>query len=225
MISSVFFDLDGTIINSQEGIINALQYMYERVGIHHDKATLKTFIGPPLGDTFVKHDGMDPNDHEKIQDWINIFREYYDDKGWRENTIYPDIEKMLVSLNQQKTPIYIATSKPESSAKKILANLKLDVHVEDIFGASDIESERNAKKDVISYGLNNLPTSIDQKHIAMVGDRENDIEGGHYNNLRAMRVLYGYGDLKELQAANSDWIVQNPLEIPEIVHNENMSND
>ncbi|GKQ43245.1 phosphoglycolate phosphatase [Companilactobacillus sp. RD055328] len=221
MISSVFFDLDGTIINSQEGIIKALQYMYEKVGIYHDEATLKTFIGPPLGDTFAKYDGVDPNDHEKIQDWINIFREYYDVKGWQENTIYSGVEDMLKSLNQQNTPIYIATSKPERTAKRILADLKLDVHIDDIFGAADIESERNSKKDVITYGLNNLPNHIDKKQISMVGDRENDIEGGHYNDLRAIGVLYGYGNLKELQAANSDWIVQNPLEIAEIVDNEN----
>lgn len=221
MISSVFFDLDGTIINSQEGIMKALRYMYDKIGLHHDDATLKTFIGPPLGETFVKYDGMDPNDDKKIQEWIDIFREYYDEKGWRENTIYSGVEEMLISLKQQNTPVYIATSKPEGTAKRIITDLKLDKHIVDVFGAADIESERNAKKDVITYGLNNLSENFDKTNIAMVGDRRNDIEGGHYNNLRSMGVLYGYGDLQELQKANSDWIVQNPLEISKIVHNEN----
>ncbi|MDO1605756.1 HAD hydrolase-like protein [Lactobacillus sp. YT155] len=221
MISSVFFDLDGTLINSQEGIIKALQYMYEKVGIYHDEATLKTFIGPPLGETFVKYDGVDPEDHEKIQEWIDIFREYYDDRGWRENNIYSGVEEMLENLKHQNVPVYIATSKPEKTAKRIITDLKLDRHLNDVFGAAELENERNAKKDVITYGLNNLPHEFDKGNIAMVGDRKNDIEGGHYNNLRSMGVLYGYGDLKELEKAKSDWIVQNPLEISKIVHNEN----
>ncbi|MGR3742429.1 HAD hydrolase-like protein [Companilactobacillus sp. DQM5] len=203
MISSVFFDLDGTIINSQEGIIKALQYMYKKIGLYHDEATLKTFIGPPLGETFVKYDGMDPDNEEGIQEWINIFREYYDDKGWRENTIYSGVEEMLTSLNKQKVPVYIATSKPERTAKRIINDLNMDKYIEDVFGAADIESQRNAKKDVITYGLNNLPSSFDKSNIAMVGDRKNDIEGGHYNDLRSIGVLYGYGDLTELKNAKS----------------------
>lgn len=221
MISSVFFDLDGTIINSEEGIMNALRYMYKKVGIHHDDATLRTYIGPPLGDSFVKFDGVDINDNERIQEWINIFREYYDERGWLEHQLYTEVPEMLNNLKQQGLPIYIATSKPEKTAKKMVDYLKLDKYIEDVFGAADIESERNSKKDVITYGLNNLSSNIVKSDIAMVGDRRNDIDGGHDNDLKAIGVLYGYGDLKELKAANSDWIVKNPLEISKIVKYEN----
>lgn len=221
MISSVFFDLDGTIINSEEGIMNALRYMYEKIGIHHDDATLRTYIGPPLGDSFVKFDGVDINDNQRIQEWINIFREYYDERGWLEQELYKEIPEMLNKLKQQNMPVYIATSKPERTAKKIVNYLKLDDYIEDIFGASDIESERNSKTDVITYGLNNLSNNLVKSDIAMVGDRRNDIDGGHDNNLKAIGVLYGYGNLSELKAANSDWIVNNPLEIPKIISNEN----
>ena len=53
----------------------------------------------------------------------------------------------------------------------------------------------------------------------MVGDRENDIEGARRNGLDSMGVLYGYGDLQELQEAGADYIAESTRDVSEMILN------
>lgn len=216
-MNNLFFDLDGTIINSEIGIMKSLKYMYNKTlgYVPHDDATLNTFIGPTIGASLQKYDHVAADD-PFINQSINAFREYYQAQGWEEYTVFDGIYDMMESLKSADKEIFIATSKPEIFAKRIIDQLNMKQYVRHVFGAAEDESVRSLKEDVISYGIKKTSVDLDTKNLVMVGDRSSDIVGAHKNNLKAIGVTYGFGDYDELKAANSEWIVKNPQEIAKL---------
>ena len=216
-MNNLFFDLDGTLVNSEKGIIKGLKYMYNNTlrYVPHDDATLRKFIGPTFSYSFKKFDNIDVNDPQaKVR--MKKFREYYDVEGWKELTVIDGVYEMLDQLKQQGKEIFVATSKPEVHAKNIIQHFGMKPYIRHVFGASDDEVTRSLKADVISYGMEKTSVNLNSDNLVMVGDRSSDVEGAHQNNLKAIGVTYGFGDKDELSNAKSDWIVNKPLEIAKL---------
>lgn len=207
---TVLFDLDGTITNSQTGIINALQYMIEQLNLKAlSQETLQSFIGPPLNESIMATFGLDK---KQTQNAIKVFQTYYAKKGLYENELYPEIKDALHQLQTQGYQLAIATSKPEHFAKEIIAYFNLTTYFPNVYGASLDEETRVKKADVITYAMTSLAISNHDK-VAMVGDRQNDIEGARLNQIPAIGVTYGFGSFDELQAAGAKKIIQTPSEL------------
>ena len=212
--SAVFFDLDGTIVDSGEGVTNSVAYALEKFGIEvEDKSTLTRFIGPPLVYSFKTFYSFDD---EKALKAIEYYREYYTTKGIFEGYIYDGIPQALKTLNEAGMCVILATSKPEEFAKKILAEAGLDTHFSYIAGASMDEKTRNTKIQVIDYALKacNIDTPSD---VIMVGDRFYDIEGAHHFGMECIAVLYGYGNREEFEKYGSEYIAKTPRDVCEII--------
>ena len=110
----IFFDLDGTLTDSADGIVNSVRYALEKQGIVPPaREQLLPFVGPPLLDSFHKYYGMD---REQGMQAIKAYREYFTDRGWKENSVYEGIPDVLKQLKDAGAHLYIATSKPEPFA-------------------------------------------------------------------------------------------------------------
>jgi len=99
-------DLDGTIINSSRGILNSFDYAFEKMGVlTPSKEILKSFIGPPLHDSFgLYFEGKD------IQKAVEVFREYYSEKGMFEIEVYEGVEETIKTLSEScKCKLFVAT--------------------------------------------------------------------------------------------------------------------
>ncbi|EOH71490.1 HAD family hydrolase [Enterococcus malodoratus] len=206
----ILFDLDGTLTDSSEGILNSVRYMLEKKALEvPDLATLHTFIGPPLDETLNHLYGLNKDESQKA---VEIYREYYAEKGIKQLAVYPGIEEILEALSADYV-LAIATSKPEFYAKKILADVNLSSYFTGIFGA-DLAGERSKKTDVIAYALEQL----EGDSAVMIGDRKFDIIGAKENHLKSIGVLYGFGDLQEMTDAEADKIAATVEEIPAAVN-------
>ena len=85
--SIILFDLDGTLTDSEEGIIRSTQYMQEKMGQRIWSAEeLHFIVGPPLMQSFTKEFGMAQEMAEKA---VAIFRERYATIGLFENSVFP----------------------------------------------------------------------------------------------------------------------------------------
>ena len=114
--SYILFDLDGTIIEPSQGIFQSINYAMKKMNRPElSLSVLKTFIGPPLEDSF-RSLGMTA---EEAKDAIFYYREFYQETGIHLFTVYEEIEMVLKTLSQEKQ-IYLATSKPEVFADIIL---------------------------------------------------------------------------------------------------------
>lgn len=207
----IFFDLDGTITESAPGIMASVRYSLEKMGYPSDDLDkIRKFIGPPLKESYMRFYGMT---EEQANQAILCYREYYADKGIFENSVYDGMTDSLQLLKSAGKHLVMATSKPEDYAKLIAEHFGFAKYFEVICGAT-MDEKLVEKADIIAYAMETLGLGDDKKNqILMVGDRRHDIHGAKVNGLKSMGVLFGYGDLAELQGAGADYIVELPSEV------------
>ena len=199
----LLFDLDGTLTDPFIGITRSVQHALKYYGIiENDLSRLAPFIGPPLIDSFRETYHFS---EEQAEEAVSYYREYFAEKGWRENKVYPGIPELLKHLQETGRKLYVATSKPTPFAEKILDHFNLSRYFERIEGAS-LDHTRMRKTEVMQYLL--AQTGISEKgKTVMIGDRKFDVIGAHEIGVECIGVLYGYGSREELVSAGADYIV------------------
>lgn len=209
MFKYYFFDLDGTLTDPGIGITNAVMHALNAYNISvSDRSELYTFIGPPLKDSFMKYYGFS---EEKAYEAISHYREYFSTKGLFENEVYEGIPDILDTLRKRGLKLVLATSKPDEFSVRILKHFRLYEYF-DFIAAATMDEKRTGKAEVITYAIESLGIN-DKSEVLMIGDREHDIKGALANGVMSAGVLYGYGNLKELQDAGADYIVKTPYDL------------
>ena len=202
-----FWDLDGTISNSQEGIFNSIKYALDKLNLEHpSQEVLNSFIGPPLYVSFMKH--WFPNDEEMGHKAVAYYREYYADKGIYENTNYEGINEVLESIKSKGATLILATAKPTQYAKIVIEHAKVDHLFSEVYG-SNMDGSRSSKVEIIRDIFKDYP-EFKFKKCVMIGDRYYDLKGAQHHNIDGIGVLYGFGTKEELEAESPVAIVTKP---------------
>ena len=199
----ILFDLDGTIVRSDLGITKGVQKSLEHFGIYEELDDLKKFVGPPMVESYTNFYGFSL---EQYKEALDVFHDYYRTVGIFECELYDGIEEMLDSLSKEYK-LYLATSKPEREAKRVIEHFGLDKYFTFVGGSDgDFNTKRATKTAVIEYVLETNKI-MDRGFAIMVGDKSHDIVGASNAGLKSIGVLYGYGGLEEFEGAN--YIVKN----------------
>lgn len=195
--TAILFDLDGTISDSAPGIIDSLTYTFRQVGVPvPDHATMMSFVGPPILDTFHVAMGMDDELAERT---LSVYREHYLSHGALDSAMFPGIDVVLRTLHRAGLPISTATSKPETPATYILDHYGLTGDIDVITGASDDEV-RSSKADVVEEALRRLRAhGFDVSRPVLVGDRLHDVEGAAVHGVPTVFAEWGYGSPAEAE--------------------------
>mgnify|MGYP004624430717 FL=1 len=210
MKKAILFDLDGTLTDSGEGIINCAQYAFQQMGYPvPPREEMGVFVGPPLWDTFEKF-GIPK---ERTDEAVQIFRSRYVPIGKFENTPYPGIRELLEALGAEGNLLYVATSKPETTAVEVLEHFDLARYFDRICGA-DLEKKRNSKDAVIAYLLNMTGSDAE---MVMVGDTEYDVLGAAAHGIPTIGVSWGYGDVAAMEKAGAKAIANSTEELVEML--------
>ena len=211
MHKAVFFDLDGTLTDSGEGMINCATLALRHFGLPvPSREEMGVFVGPPLDQTFLKF-GV-PAD--KTQEAIDVFRSRYLVVGKFENTPYPGIHQLLKTLKQQGHRLFVATSKPEETAIDILHKFELAEYFEVICGAT-LDGTRVHKADVIAYLLGKIGAP---ETILMVGDTEFDVLGAAAHGIQTIGVSWGYGKVSAMEQAGAMAIANTMEELEQFIN-------
>jgi len=205
----IFFDFDGTIVDSAPGIKESVKYALQHFGIEETREEIiNLFIGPPLFDAFRDNYNMSKEDADTA---VAKYRENYKDNNAMEHfTVYDGVEEMLKSLKDAGFTLCIASAKPTPFIKRMLDKADLSKYFYFINGASFDESKRT-KSAVIAETIE--VNGFLKEKILMVGDRENDVTGAHKNGIDVLGVLYGYGDREELEKAGCEILADTPKEV------------
>lgn len=197
----IFFDLDGTLTDPQEGITNCVRYALSHYGIEEtDYAKLMRFIGPPLVWSFHEYYGFDET---KSLEAVEKYRERFSTVGLFENKVYDGIYDVLQELTDTGHILVLATSKPRVFADRIMKKYRLRPYFKLICG-SELDGTRNDKNEVIEYAIDKL--GCDRDRIIMVGDRKHDIIGAKKCGIASCGVRFGYAEENELEDAGADFI-------------------
>lgn len=207
----VLFDLDGTLTDSGPGIMKAAQYALRAWGIERPWKELSFFVGPPLSETFARF-----VPEAEVPAAVEKFREYYREDGWLDNAPYPGVAEMLAALRRGGCRLFVATSKLDTMAVRVLEHFGLLPYFEGVCGAPAGDPEAGKKVSVVQAALR-LAGCTDLRRAVMVGDRAHDILGGHRAGLEAVGVLYGYGSREELTEAGAEAIAAAPGDIVPLI--------
>lgn len=199
-MKKVLFDLDGTLINSQEGITKGVQYaLKEYLGIDEpDLDSLLCFIGPPLALMFAQKYHVPA---EKIEPTVAKYREYYDSVGMKQCELYPGVKETLRRMHEKGYVIGLASSKPEWNCEQILEDQGVACYFDYIVGASK-GPERREKVLVLEEAFRRMDVK-DRSEVVLVGDTKYDAIGAQKAGIDCIGVTFGFGTREELLEAGA----------------------
>ncbi|MCI9406554.1 MAG: HAD hydrolase-like protein [Oscillospiraceae bacterium] len=208
----LLFDLDGTIIDSKDGILEAVQHTLCQYGIREEKESLIGYVGPPMLDALLQFHHFTLEDAQKA---VAEYRRYYAAHGMEKNTLFPGIREVMETFLQRGKKLAVATSKPVEVAAPILQSLGLTSFFL-LIGGSSLSGERPHKIDVIRYVFEKLEI-YDPSCAVMIGDRSYDMEGASLARIDSIGVLYGYGSLDELKKSGANYIAETPTDLLSLI--------
>lgn len=207
-MATLFFDMDGTLIDSAVGITRCVAHALTRMGLEvPPEAELRQWIGPALRTSF----GPLLRDEAKVEQAVLHYRDRFESHGWAEHEIYAGIGETIEALHAAGHRLAVVTAKNEPHARKIAAHLPFGHRFVDIVGAT-VDGSRSHKPELIAEALRRL--CVAPGDCWMIGDRRMDIEGALHHGLRHVGVLWGFGGEEELRAAGAQRLASRPEELP-----------
>lgn len=182
----ILFDLDGTLTDSGPGIMKAGQYALRAFASNATGASCR------FSSAAAQRDLRALCERRECRRRGRKFREYYQQDGWLDNAPYPGIPALLAHLKSEGKRLFVATSKLDTMAERILEHFGLAPYFDAICGAPEGDKEAGKKVNVVKAALKAAGCN-DLSRAVMVGDREHDVIGAHLAGLDVIGVLYGYG--------------------------------
>jgi phosphoglycolate phosphatase len=210
-VTTLFFDLDGTVSNNFQGISRCLNFALARMGLRQltDDEVLP-FVGPPFRESLPR---VFPGINIELA--LNLYRERYETAGWLENTVYGGMAAAIRSLHLQGFTVALCTSKPRIFAERIIDHFDLARYFDGIHGP-ELDGTFDRKTELLEHLMgryNCLPART-----VMIGDRDKDVEAALHVRAHSLGVLWGFGSREELAGAGAHHIVQHPDELVHTIH-------
>lgn len=203
-----FFDLDGTLIDSSDGILACIRSALSTLGREiPDEAHLRGWIGPPLRASFAP--SLD-HDATLIERAVQLYLQHMDEAGWRNYRIFDGVEEKLRSLHAEGARLCLVTAKVETFARRILADTPFGPLFSEIVGAT-ADGSRSLKADLIAEALHR--TGASPSSTVMVGDHPLDMRGARHHGMAAIGVLWGYSSAADLRDAGAHRLVDSPAQL------------
>ena len=215
MYHYILFDLDGTLTDSKEGILNYLRYAFTKLGeAAPPEAALIKFIGPPLKDSFQAFCGFSP---ARAEEGVRLFRERYESIGKFENAAAPGMAELCARLRGRGYVLALASSKPERTCEAICEKFGFTPYLTALVGSPATGDWEKA--DVIREAMGRLGlTDAQRPEILMVGDRKFDVLGAKACGIDCAGVeFFGYAAPGELAEAGAAAVVRTPEELEQFI--------
>jgi phosphoglycolate phosphatase len=183
------FDLDNTLINNREGIVNSFNYALQKFNVPTlERVEIEKMIGTPLNDMFKKISDINP------QKLSAAFREYYIEKGIYQGSLLPGIKETLDLLKQNHFTLGIITSKRQDLAIRVTKILNIFEYFEYIIGESeDIKSKLDPN--LTKYLLD----KYSNYDIVIIGDHPKDMALAENLRVPFIGVLTGNHSVEDLR--------------------------
>lgn len=212
-MKAILFDLDGTLIDSSEGITKSTQYALAHYGIiENDLSKFYKFIGPPLVASFKKYYDFS---EEQAVEAVAVYRERYNKIGLFECSLYPGVQECIEKLKAQGYLIGMASSKPEVSCRRILEHFGILELFDDVVGAT-FDGRIDTKEEVLNEVMRRW-SDVPKDEMCLIGDTMFDVEGANQVGIRTVAVTFGFGDVEQMVKAGAVAICEDMTKLPEIV--------
>jgi len=205
----LLIDLDGTIADPFDAIGSSLRYAFEQLSLGNlTDDQIRRLIGPPFYQSFPEEFGFSK---EQTLEVIESYRKNNAEEGLAMYRPYPNMERAIAGLNEN-FKLYLATSKPQVYADRILRTFNLHHLFTGVYGP-DLDGSRSNKTDLLQHLL--FEEDLDPERCVMIGDRKHDMIAGKNVGVKTLGVLWGYGSREELESHAADHVIE---KIEELQH-------
>jgi len=206
-IKGILFDLDGTLINTNELIIETFQYTYKNIlNLDIPREEIVQFFGEPLVDTLAKY-GPD-----KVELLLKTYRDYNLQKHDEVTTIFPGVKETVISLKKQGYQLAIVTSKKNIGARKGLDLFGLTSYIDFFVGYDDTDKHK-PNPDPALKALTGL--KLTPQEAIMIGDSPYDILCGKNAGTHTAVVKYTEHSLDKLMDLKPDYVLN---QLPDLLN-------
>ena len=217
----IIFDLDGTLIKSEEGLYDSITYALEKSGVDPgDRKDMKRMIGPVLWESFQKFYNMSAEEADLANAYFN---EAYDKEGLYNASVYEGVEDMLQTLRNAGRILLVVTAKPRDMAERVLNHTGIDQYFQAVIGparGNKKTDKGSLLKEALSFLAKTGTYHFQKEQAVMVGDRMFDMQGAVETGIRSIGVLYGYGDRQELIDAGATLLADTPAVVVKLLCRE-----
>lgn len=181
------FDVDGTLLDTTEGVIAAVKYTIDEMGfVPLGDEQLRTFIGPPIQDSFARAYHLEG---DILQTIATCFRNRYKDYELLKAVPYSGIYELLDELSDRGVKLAVATYKRQDYAETILRHFEFHRYTDILYGA---DHENKLKKvDIIRKCMDDMGIH-DYRRAVMIGDSSHDAVGARQVGMDFIGVTYGF---------------------------------
>ncbi len=209
---TIVFDMDGTLIDSSEGVTKCVNHALKHFNKEVEDITkLNCCIGPPLIYSFTTFFGMT---EEEAKEGIRLYRERYEPVGVFECKLFDGVENCLKELHRRGYRITLGSSKPEEMCKKILDHFNLTGYFDEVAGATKdgrIDTKEEVLRELIRREGGNVSDMV------LIGDTIYDVEGAASVGMDTIAVSFGFGKMDEMKKAGILASCDSFDELPEII--------
>ena len=213
MINTIIFDLDGTLLNTLEGLKNSTNFALKK--FNSPEITLeqtRSFVGNGVRKLIERAipNGEQNPDFEKC---LNTFKEHYSKTMYQKTVAYDGIEDMLTELKKRGVKTGVVSNKFDTAVKELCKNY-FDGLIIVAIGESPNVRKKPAPDSVLK-AMKILGTK--PENTLYVGDSDVDIQTAKNSNLKSVGVTWGFRDRELLEKEGADFIINTPCELLELI--------
>ena len=205
MYRRLFFDFDGTICDTSQGIYATLDDTFAHYGMTVDRRNYPRWIGPPLSETFETLFG----DRDKAYEAVAYFRKCYCEGNIRLTRLYDGIADLFARLKADGFSVCVATCKKEEEAIALLKSFGVYDSVDFVSGL--VYHLRETKQEVLSHALDSLGAKVEE--CVMIGDTVFDSEGAQAVGMDCIICEWGFGVREQLTQPNIVFFAASPEDV------------
>jgi HAD superfamily hydrolase (TIGR01549 family) len=210
---NIILDVDGTLIDSKNDIINAQLFMLQHYGFHTvEPKDILPFYGKPIHELMKLY--FSPDQYHLLSESVEVYRNRYREHWFDTTVVFDGVIKTLELFFSKQIFLATATTKSTSSTKLILDHFDIGKYFVQIQGTdTDMPYKPDpfiVQKIIVEQGWNS-------KETLLVGDTDTDICAGKNAGITTCGVTYGSLDRKGMMLCNPDFIIDHFTELSPLV--------
>jgi len=210
-MDTIIFDLDGTLLDSKNDIVNAVNFTLKSLNRREKPFNeIVSCVGHGIREVLSKC--LDSENNNLLNKAVNIFENYFLAHALDETLLYPQVKEILEYFKEKN--LFIVTNRSKKSSELALRNFGILQYFKDIIGGDD---ETCLKPSPCPLEKIIARFSVGKERIVIVGDMAIDIIAGRGAGITTCAVTYGIGKKEDILKAKPDHIIQNLLELKGIV--------
>lgn len=209
-VSSVIFDLDGTLLDTLGGLTETTNYVMQEYNFPlHSSDKIKQFVGDGMRNLIIRA-APKGTSKDRIDAGCELFKKYYRENWQSKCCPYDGINAMLDALKKQGIPLAILSNKPHQFTQMFVDGFFPPGTFGHIYGQRDGFDKKPEPGVALEIAKE---IGVTTEYTLFVGDSGVDIQTGKNAGMKTAGVTWGFRSREELRMNKPDILLNHPSEL------------